>query len=176
MRLIIIPKRQHPFPFRTRQLSSSGSMVLAPNSVLREQIVVGLIPAFYLLEFEPRFQRGVFCCLLETSLLGQPQRVAYTAGCWGVLKPQPGNPGGITLLRTRVLVVFFNPLAMPRLTSSKGQAPQHFLRWPFWPPAYTYPVKRIWHRCLSKWLTNHQAQSLIYCPTLCTNTRILKRS
>ena len=37
-------------------------------------------------------------------------------------------------------VVFFNPLAMPMLTSSKGKAHQHFLRWPFWPPACTYPV------------------------------------
>lgn len=27
-------------------------------------------PSLLSLEFEPRFQRGVFCCLFETSLLG----------------------------------------------------------------------------------------------------------
>ena len=48
---MFIPVRQHPFPFRTRQLSLSGSMVLAPNSVLREQIDVCLIATLFLCPF-----------------------------------------------------------------------------------------------------------------------------
>ena len=35
-RLVIFPTGIHPFPFRTRQLSLSGPMVLTPNSALGE--------------------------------------------------------------------------------------------------------------------------------------------
>ena len=76
MRVILIPTRSHPFPFRTRQLSLSGSMVLAPNSALREQIGVALIKTSFLFCKTPCF---VVVRLLEYLGATAPLRTVYFA-------------------------------------------------------------------------------------------------
>ena len=66
---------------------------------------------------KPPATPGDIYCLLETSLLGAAVEGSLQRGVsGGVLKPQPGNGRRITPLRTRGLVVFFNPLAMPGTT------------------------------------------------------------